>query len=126
MKTVGYFDGVDSILLTKLVASGHRTLPLSNEWDSHGKIASHLVPGEVDLIITHLYKLLPGREIEEKAIPATLNLLYPAKSYNIPVLVIIPKEFHKEGTKILGEVENFVEIVTPDELEAKVRKILEF
>ncbi|MGY5879465.1 MAG: hypothetical protein RTV31_04395 [Candidatus Thorarchaeota archaeon] len=126
MKTIGYFDGVDSILLTKLVASGHRTLPLSNEWDSHGKIASHLEPGEVDLIITYLHKLLPGRETLEKTMPAPLNLLFPAKSYNIPVLVVIPKEFHKEGVKILGEVGNFAEIVTPEELEAKVRKILEF
>jgi len=125
MKTIGYFDGVDSILLTKIVASGHRTLPLSNEWDSHGKIASHLEPGEVDLIITYLHKLFPGREISEKVIAPPLNLLYPAKSYNIPVLVVIPKEFHKEGEKILGEAGNFTEIVSPEELEARVFKILE-
>ena len=126
MKTVGYFDGTDSNLLTKLAASGFRTLPLGNEWDNHGKIASHLVPGEVDLIITYLHKLLPGRETVKKILPAPLDLLYPAKSYDIPVFVVIPKEFHKEGEKILGEVANFAEIVSPDELEEKVRKILDF
>jgi hypothetical protein len=126
MKTVGYLAGTDSNLLTKLVASGFRTLPLSNEWDNHGKIASHLEPGEVDLIITYLHKLLPGRETVKGLLPAPLDLLYPAKAYNIPVLVVIPKEFHKEGAKILGEVVNFAEIVSPEELEEKVRKILDF
>ena len=50
MKTVGYFEGTDPILLTEIVAKGCGTLPIANDWDGHGKIASHLEAGEVDLI----------------------------------------------------------------------------
>ncbi len=126
MKTVGYFDGIDSALLTKIAANGFGTVPLGNEWDNHGKIASHLQSGEVHLIISHLYKLLPPPGFIERVIPYTMDLLYPAKVNKIPVLVIVPKEFHEKGKKLLGEAAEFAKIVTPDALEEAVREILEF
>jgi len=126
MKTIGYFDGTDSILLTKLAASGFCTLPLGNEWDNHGKIASHLEPDEVNLIIAYLHKLLPPRDEVKRPIPLPIDLLYPAKTYDIPVLVVVPKEFHKKAKNLLGEAADFVNLVTPDELEENVRKILDF
>jgi hypothetical protein len=126
MKTIGYFDGTDSALLTKLAASGFCTFPLGNEWDGHGKIASHLEPGEVDLIIAYLHKLLPPRDMVKRPIPVLMDLLYPAKTYNIPVLVVVPKEFHKKAESLLGEASEFVNIVAPGDLEEKVRKILDF
>ena len=126
MKTVGYFDGIDSVLLTKIAASGFCTMPLGNEWDNHGKIAGNLQPGEVDLIISPLYKILPPAGFVERVIPYTMDLLYPAKVSNIPVLVIVPEEFHEKGKNLLGEVAEFVKIVTPDSLEEAVREILEF
>ncbi len=126
MKTVGYFDGTDANLLSKLAASGFCTLPIGNEWDNHGKVASHLEPGEVHLIITYLHKLLPAREVVKKAIPIPMDLLYPAKTYNIPVLVVVPEGYQKEAKKVLGEVSEFVEIIAPDSLEEKVREILKF
>jgi hypothetical protein len=126
MKTIGYFDGTDSILLTKLAASGFCTVPLGNEWDNHGKIASHLAPDEVNLIITYLHKLLPSRDAVERPIPLHIDLLYPAKTHDIPVLVVVPKEFHKKAKNLLGEAVDFVKLVAPDELEENVRKILDF
>ncbi len=126
MKTVGYFDGIDSVLLTKIAASGFGTVPLGNEWDNHGKIASHLQPGEVQLIISPLYKLLPPPGFVERVIPYTMDLLFPAKANSIPVLVIIPEGVHEKGKKLLGEAAEFVKIVTPDALEEVVREILEF
>ena len=42
MKVVGYFDGTDSSLLTKLVIKGYGTIPIANDYDGAGKIASHL------------------------------------------------------------------------------------
>ena len=126
MKTIGYFDGTDSILLTKLAASGFCTLPLGNEWDNHGKIASHLEPDEVNLIIAYLHKLLPPRDEVKRPIPLPIDLLYPAKTYDIPVLVVVPKEFHNKAKNLLGEAVDFVNLVTPDELEENVRKILDF
>ncbi len=139
MKIVGYFEGTDSNLLTKIVASGFCTLPLANEWDGHGKNASHIEPGDVDLIIGHLHKLLPPlRECEDERAKTSpmgvdiqrgfrpIDLLYPAKAYSIPVLVVVPKDYQKAGKSLLGEAADFLTIVTPEELEKKVREILDF
>lgn len=126
MPTVGYFDGTDSILLTKIAAQGFCTVPLGNGWDGHGKMATLLEPGEVDLVIAYLHKLLPPKDAEETPVPTPVNLLHRAKSYNIPIFVIVPKEFHKEAKKRLGEAADYVKLVAPDDLDAEVRKKLNF
>lgn len=126
MKTVGYFDGTDSILLTKLAAHGFCTVPLGNEWDGHGKIAAFIEPGEVDLIIAYLHKLLPPKDAEKRPVPTPVNLLFGAKTYNIPVFVIVPEGLHEEAKKRLGEAADFVRIIAPSNLEAAVRKELDF
>lgn len=139
MKIVGYFEGTDSDLLSKIVASGFCTLPLANEWDGHGKNASHIEPGDVDMIIGHLHKLLPPKKkCEDGSTPVApvavdlfrgfrpIDLLYPAKAYNIPVLVVVPKDYHKEAKDLLGEAAEFATIVAPINLEKKVREILGF
>jgi hypothetical protein len=124
MKTVGYFDGTDSALLTKVAAHGFYTLPLGNQWDGHGKIATHLEPGEVDLIIAYLHKLLPPRGEEPGPVPSPVYLLYRAKTYNIPILVIVDKSHHRRAKDVLGEAAEFVEFVAPEELDGKVCEIL--
>jgi len=139
MKTVGYFEGTDSALLTELVANGFGTLPLANDWDGHGKSASHLEPGVVDLIVGYLHKIVPPiRESERKEEHPTTNsigafrglspfdLLYPAKTYGIPVLVIVPAEHHEAAKQVLGEAAGFVTIVKPEDLEDKMRELLGF
>ncbi|UCH05285.1 MAG: hypothetical protein JSW05_03740 [Candidatus Thorarchaeota archaeon] len=134
MKTVGYFEGTDPHLLTEIVAKGCGTLPLANDWDGHGKIASHLEPGEVDLIIGFLHKLVPperlptkgtGHALEEYRGMKPLDLLYRAKSFEIPVLVVVPSGQHKAAKKVLSEVQDFVEVVSPDDLDGRVQEILE-
>jgi hypothetical protein len=129
MKTVGYFDGTDPLLLTRLVALGYSTMPLANDFDEAGKPSAHLEPGDVDLIVGYLHKLTPisrkeppstGSGMEKSKDLKPLELLYPAKTYDIPVIVIVPAEHHKAAKEILGEAADFVELVTPDELEDKV------
>lgn len=124
MPTIGYFDGTDSILLTTLAARGFCTVPLGNEWDGHGKMATLIEPGEVDLIIAYLHKLLPPKDMEKRPVSTPVSLLYRAKSYNIPVFVIVPKEFHKDAKKRLGEAADYVKMVAPSDLDAEIRKEL--
>ncbi|MFW9982563.1 MAG: hypothetical protein ACFFE3_11670 [Candidatus Thorarchaeota archaeon] len=126
MTTVGYFDGTDPILLTKLAVNGFCTVPLGNGWDGHGKLATLIEPGEVDIIIVHLHKLLPPKDEEKGVIPTPVNLLYRAKTYKIPVFVIVPKEFHKAAEELLDEAAEFVEIVAPEDMDEKIRKKLGF
>lgn len=124
MKTVGYFDGTDSALLTKIAAHGFFTLSLGNQWDGHGKVATHLEPGEVDLIIAYLHKLLIPRGEEPGPVPSPVRLLYSAKTYNIPILVIVDKSHHKRAKDVLGEATEIEEFVAPEELDGKVCEIL--
>ncbi|MHA1577162.1 MAG: hypothetical protein ACTSU3_07360, partial [Candidatus Thorarchaeota archaeon] len=136
MKTVGYFEGTNSVLLTELVARGFGTLPLANDWDGHGKIASHLAPNDVDLIIGYLHKIVaPKHGTPKKEKPhlppdisgyrglSPFDLLYQAKSYSIPVLVIVPAEHHDAAKELLGKAIDFVTLVRPEELEEKVREL---
>ncbi|UCE09032.1 MAG: hypothetical protein JSW61_08545 [Candidatus Thorarchaeota archaeon] len=133
MKTVGYFDGIDPELLTRIAANGFCTLPLANDFDNYGKLASHLEPGDVDLILGYLHKIVPPlRACDDKTSPDAfrglrpVDLLYRARSYSIPVLIVVPGEYHKQAKKLLGEAAEFVKIVKPEDLEKKVKEILEF
>lgn len=138
MKTVGYFEGTDSGLLTTIVANGFCTLPLANEWDGHGKEASLIEPNEVDLIIGYLHKVMPPlkmRKDTKELLPLTddeyrgirpSDLLYRAKAYNIQVFIIVPEEYHDEAKRLLGEASECVTLVNPDDLEKKVREYLRF
>jgi hypothetical protein len=135
MKTIGYFDGTPPDVLTNLVADGYGTLPLANEWDGHGKNASHLEPGDVDLVMGYLHKLMPPGRKSTKDLKDQValdmyrgmlpfDLLYPCKTYGIPVLVIVPTECQKEAKELLGEAAVFVTIVTPEELQKKAIALL--
>ncbi|MFX1367495.1 MAG: hypothetical protein ACFFAY_02725 [Promethearchaeota archaeon] len=133
MKIIGYFDGTDSILLTKLVAKGYGTIPIANDWDGAGKIASHIEPGDVDLIVGYLHKVIaPIREAkgDPKHVSSLyrglkpFDLLYPAKAHGIPALIIAPKEDHKAAKKALGEAADFVTVVTPENAEGKILELL--
>ena len=129
MKIVGYFDGTDSILLTKLVIRGYGTIPIANDMDGAGKMASHLEPGDVDLIVGYLHKIAAlvretasGDSQYEGLKP--YDLLYPAKAYHIPALIIAPAEEHKNAKKILGDAAEFVTLVTPETVEEKILELL--
>ena len=52
------------------------------------------------------------------------DLLYPAKAYQIPAIVIAPAEEHKNAKKILGDAADFVILVTPENVEEKILEFL--
>lgn len=138
MKTVGYFEGTDSGLLTAIVANGFCTLPLANEWDGHGKQASLIEPNEVDLIIGYLHKVIPPLKMcKDTKEPLPIDddeyrgirpsdLLFRAKAYNIQVFIVAPKGYHDEAKKLLGEAFECVDLVDPEDLDKKVRELLGF
>ena len=139
MKTVGYFEGTDTALLTALVANGFGTLPLANDWDSHGKNASRITPRDVNLIVGYLHKIVPptldSSKEQEKSVPVGVEktqrlrpfeFLYSAKANNIPVFVVVFGKYHEAAKKILGEAADLATLVKPEELEDKVREFLEY
>jgi hypothetical protein len=101
MKRIGYLEGTDPGFLTKLVCMGHETMPIGNGIDNHGKnIALISSADKVDLIVGYLHKISP--------LPGVTNslrmYLTPAIIYNIPMLLLAPKETLGYAKKMLSEV----------------------
>jgi hypothetical protein len=122
---VGYFEGTDPLLLTKLAAEGIETLPIANTWDGHGKNVNHLSKGEVNLVVGYLHKVIPAEPLQTSSLQLMIeHLLSSCKAYNIPVLLIVPADLQDKAKKILGDLAPSVHLVAPEELETQVRKYL--
>lgn len=125
MGKVGYFEGTDPLLLTTLATEGHETLPIANTWDAHGKPVNHLTKGEVDVVVGYLHKVIPAEQGRTAMFELLLdNMLVACRTHNIPVLLIAPAKVHDKARKLLGHVGNNVHVVSPEEVEAQVRKYL--
>jgi hypothetical protein len=117
---VGYFEGTDPILLSKLAAEGVETLPVANAKDGHGKYVNHLGKGEVNVVVGYLHKVIPAEE--ERAKPA--DVLFACKTWDIPVVLIAPPASHEKALKALGEIGPNIHVVAPEQVEVEVRKHL--
>jgi len=125
MARVGYFEGTDPLLLTKLAAEGIETLPVANTWDGHGKSVNHLSKGEVNVVVGYLHKVIPAEPARTSELSLMLdNMLGACKAHNIPVLLIVPSNLREKAKSILGEVGPHVHVVAPEELETQIRKYL--
>jgi len=122
---VGYFEGTDPLLLTKLAAEGVETLPVANTWDGHGKYVNHLSKGEVNVVVGYLHKVIPAESVRTSSLSLMIdNMLSACKINDIPVLLIVPATLQDKAKKILGDIGPNVHIVALEELEAQIRKYL--
>jgi len=125
MARIGYFEGTDPLLLTKLAAEDIETLPVGNTWDGHGKYVNHLSKGEVNVVVGYFHKVIPAEQDRTSMFELMLeNLLSACKIHNIPVLLIAPSNLHEKAKKILGNVGPNVHVVALEELEARIRRYL--
>ena len=125
MGKIGYFEGTDPLLLATFAAEGVETLPIANTWDAHGKPVNHLTKGEVDVVVGYLHKIIPAEQGRTAMFKFLLdNILVACKTHSIPVLLIAPRKVHGKARKLLGNVGSNVHIVTPEELEAQIRKYI--
>jgi hypothetical protein len=122
---VGYFEGTDPLLLTKLAAEGIETLPIANTWDGHGKYVNHLSKGEVNVVVGYLHKIIPAEPVRTSELSLMLdNMLGACKAHGIPILLIVPASLTEKAKGILGDVGSHVHVVAPEALEAQIRKYL--
>jgi hypothetical protein len=122
---VGYFEGTDPLLLTKLAAEGVETLPVANTWDGHGKYVNHLSKGEVNVVVGYLHKVIPAESVRTSSLSLMIdNMLSACKINDIPVLLIVPATLQDKAKKILGDIGPNVHIVALEELEAQIRKYI--
>jgi len=122
---VGYFEGTDPLLLSKLAAEGIETLPVANTWDGHGKMVSHLTKGEVNVVVGYLHKVIPAEPLRTSALPIMVdNLLSACRVHDIPVLLMVPDPMREKAEKILSGTEVKIHILPPEQVETEIRKYL--
>jgi len=121
MATVGYLEGTDPLLLTRLAVQGIGTLPLSNGFDLHGKYINHLTRQDgVSVVVGYLHKVLPtpGMTITPH------DLLFACMTHGIPVLLVAEKAAHEQACRLLGEAAGYVRLVDPAELYAAILEVI--
>jgi len=111
MATVGYLQGVDPLLLTRLAVRGIGTLPISNGFDNHGKFINAITERDgIDLVIGYLHKVLrtqrQGFLVED--------LLESCLDCNVPVLIIVPEADEAAARHLLGKAGERVILVSPE------------
>jgi hypothetical protein len=122
---VGYFEGTDPLLLSKLAAEGIETLPVANTWDGHGKMVNHLTKGEVNVVVGYLHKVIPAEPLRTSALPIMVdNLLSACNVHDIPVLLMVPAALREKAEQILSGTEVKIRIVSPEQVETEIRKYL--
>jgi hypothetical protein len=98
MKTIGYLDGTDPGMLTRLILAGYETLPISNGWDGHGKPINLLMPYDnISVIVGYLHKFLRLADMR-----ITEAMLSSVKAYEIPLVFIVPTGVHEEARKLVA------------------------
>lgn len=113
MPIVGYLEGTDALVLTKLAVKGIGTYPLSNGFDGHGKNIFLLRREDgVSLVAGPLHKVLPT-----PGLTLTMHdLLYACLANRIPVVLVAEKDDHEEAKKHVAQFGDLVRIVDPANL----------
>ncbi|MFB6290718.1 MAG: hypothetical protein ABEJ25_03185 [Candidatus Bipolaricaulia bacterium] len=122
MALIGYMEGTDPDLLSSLCAQGNDTLPLGNGTDGHGKYIAHVSGSEgFDVIISYFHKLVSVTGMEHVSID---DRLFACRRHDIPVIIVVPNKFKEKAKEKMEESRDYVELVSPEELEAKVMEII--
>jgi len=121
MATVGYLEGTDPLVLTRLAARGVGTLPVSNGIDNHGKFITNISErDEIDVIVSHLHKIT--RTQRQGFLPR--DLLQSSLDSGIPVLIVVPDVDQPAARQVLGQLGQEVLFVDPGRLYAEITRIL--
>ena len=113
MATIGYLEGIDPLVLTRLAVKGVGTLPLSNGFDNHGRFLGNLSERDgVDLIVGYLHKVLRtqrhGFFVED--------LLQTCHDLGVPVWILVASTDHEMANDMLRRAAEWVTLVDPDQL----------
>ena len=121
MATIGYLEGTDPIVLTRLAARGIGTLPLSNGTDNHGKFVAAIRPrDEIDVVVGYLHKILRTKHQGFYA----KDLVQSCAQCAIPVLIVVPEADQLVAQTALGEAAALVTLVDGELLYAEIVRIL--
>ena len=120
-KVIGYLEGTDPLLLTRLASRGVETLPLSNGVDQHGKKMTLVTSADnFSVVIGYLHKILPvsGIAVEPE------YLLKAFQVYRVPVFLLVPKVDMAAAKRTLKNAGDYVTFVDPHDAFRKMVKQL--
>lgn len=113
MATVGYLEGTDPLVLTRLAVRGIGTLPLSNGYDNHGKFITSVNPRDgINVVVGYLHKV--ARTQRQGFYPR--DLLQPCLDIGITVMIVVPDVDHEAARQVLGPVSEVTMLVDPGRL----------
>ncbi len=124
-KSIGYFEGTDAALLTRLVCEGYDTMPVSNGYDSHGRHV-RLINEEkrYDLLIGYLHKIFAPESLEMTDYTNHKDVFQICCTYHVPLMLVVPEELQKKARALLGEVPDIVHFVDSADVITAANKIL--
>lgn len=120
-KSIGYFEGTDSTLLTSFICAGYDTLPVSNGVDHHGKSVYSINDKEkYDILIGYVHKLYH---------PDRFNLPYErlfhtCSTYGIPLLIEVPSGLQDKARALMPEAPDVVEFLDPADILDRALELL--
>jgi len=124
-KSIGYFEGTDAALLTRLVCEGYDTMPVSNGYDSHGRHV-RLINGEkrYDLLIGYLHKIFAPESLEMTDYTNHKDVFQICRTYHVPLMLVVPEELQKKARGLFDEVPDIVHFVDSADVITAANKIL--
>lgn len=115
-KSIGYFEGTDSTLLTGLVVSGHDTIPVSNGRDNHGQHVRLINDqNRYDLLIAYVHKIF-APEDPQPGDATYQDVFHICRTYSIPLLLEVPEELQPQARDLLGDPPDIVRFVDPADM----------
>jgi len=122
MATIGYLEGTDSLVLTRLAARGVGTMPVGNGIDNHGKFITTISERDnIDLIVGYLHKIM--RTQRQGFWPE--DLLQPCIDNGIPVLIVVPEADHALARQALGTLSESITLIDPGALYDEIVRMLQ-
>jgi hypothetical protein len=124
-KSIGYFEGTDAALLTRLLCEGYDTMPVSNGYDSHGRHV-RLINEEkrYDLLIGYLHKVFAPPSLEMTDYINHRDVFKICRTYKVPLMLLVPEELQKKARGLFDEVPDIVHFVDPGDVITSANKIL--
>ena len=125
-KTVGYFEGTDSTLLTDLVCDGYDTIPISNGFDNHG-MHVRIINNEnkVDLLIGYVHKIFAPADSTQPGGVTSEDIFHECRTFDIPLLLEVHEDLQEKARALFVDIPQVVEFVDPAAILPKARSILE-
>jgi hypothetical protein len=124
-KTVGYFEGTDSTLLTDLVCDGYDTVPISNGFDNHG-MHVRIINNEnrVDVLVGYVHKIFATQDDAQTGSVTYQDIFHVCRTFQVPLILEVHTRLHEKAKALFDDIPDVVEFVDPSQMYPRVSEIL--